>query len=118
MRWFFVFLLLALPLPAVAQNINQVTAPQAGGLTWTQVTCGSTTTPFGVAAGQYLTVQVPPSATQTVWFGWGGTAALTPAATTATPSQGYGAGTNISWGGGTGTCIVASGSQVISVGTK
>lgn len=116
MKWLALFL--AISVPAMAQNINQVTPPHTGGITWTSVTCGSTTTAFGVAGGQYLTVQVPPSATQTVWFGFGGTAASPTAATTTTPSQGYAAGTNIAWGGGTGSCIVVSGSQVISVGTK
>lgn len=103
---------------ARAQNIMQTVPPQGGGLTWTTVTCGATSTVFGVGGGQYLTVQVPPNATQTVWFGWGGSIASPTAATTTTPSQGYAAGTNIAWGGGTGSCIVAAGTQVISVGTK
>ncbi len=116
MKWLLLFLLVAFP--ASAQNINQVVPPHDGGMTWTTVTCASTSTNFGVDGGQYLTVQVPPTATQTVWFGWGGSIASPTAATTTTPSQGYAAGTNIVWGGGTGSCIVASGTQVISVGTK
>ncbi len=103
---------------AQAQNIMATTPPHDGGMTWVTVTCASTSTPFAVGGGQYLTVQVPPSATQTVWFGWGGTVASPTTATTTTPSQGYAAGTNIAWGGGTGACIVASGTQVISVGYK
>lgn len=117
-RMIFAVLLGLLAFPAAAQNIMQVVPPQDSGLTWTTVTCANTSTPFTVGGGQYLTVQVPPDATQTVWFGWGGSIASPTTATTATPSQGYAAGTNIAWGGGTGACIVAAGTQVISVGTK
>lgn len=112
------FLLALMIGSALAQNINQTVPPHDGGMTWTTVTCRSTSTNFGVGGGQYLTVQVPPTATQTVWFAWGGTVASPTTATTTTPSQGYAAGTNIAWGGGTGSCIVASGTQDISVGTK
>ncbi len=87
--------------------------PSNVGLNFVKVTCGTTTTAFGVTGASYLTVQIPPTAMQTVWFAWNGTAA-----TTAPPSQGYSATTNVTWGGGTGSCIVASGTQDITVGYK
>ena len=102
--------------PATAQGANvvtPVTAPNAMDITATAVTCGATSTAFGVTGSYYLKIQVPPTATQTVWFGWG-----TTAATTSTPSEGYTAGTDVAWGGGTGSCIVATGSQSITVLTR
>jgi hypothetical protein len=59
-----------------------------------------------------LSIQVPPGGS-TVWFAYG-----TASATTAPPSQGVAAGTTITWGGGTGSCIVATGTQAITVETK
>ena len=93
-----------------------------GNLTWIPITCTTTSTPFGINANQYLTVNIPVSG-GTVWFGWGfnqTTGAPNPA-TTAPPSQSYAGGTTgstIQWGAGTGSCITASGTQTISVGYK
>lgn len=108
-KWLALFLLAALP--ASAQTpFNAL--PNPGGMTWTTVTCGTSSTPFGVAGGSYLVVKIPATGS-TVWFGWG-----TNAATTATPSEDFAAGSLIQWGGGTGSCIVASGTQSITVGYK
>ena len=104
--------------PALADNVTKTTAPNPGGMTWISVTCGSTSTPFGIGAGEYMTVQIPLTASQSVFFGWGGSVASPTIATAAPPSQSYSAGTTITWGGGTGSCIVASGSQTISVGYR
>ena len=106
-----IFSVIALfPVHAYSQNTMQVTAPKNDVMTWTSVNCSTTSTPFGVAGRAYLTVQVPAG---TVCFGWDSNAA-----TLLPPSQCYTSGTVISWGGGTGSCIVASGTQAISVGTK
>ena len=87
-------------------------APNASQLTVTSVTCGSTSTALGVTGAAYLAIQVPPGGSQ-VCFAPGSTAA-----TTAAPSKCYSPGTDIQFAGGTGTCIVSTGSQAISVWTK
>lgn len=93
--------------------LASVPAPNTVNLQWTTVHCGSTSTPFGVTGNLYLTIQVPPAAVN-VGFAWGvgATATMLP------PSQVYGAQTNITWSGGTGACIVATGTQDISVGYR
>lgn len=110
-------MLALLPLAAHAQQqvnvVNNVVAPAAGYVTQTAVTCGATSTPLGVTGTTYLSVWIAPSASQTVCFGWGATAA-----TMSPPSQCFAAGTQISWSGGTGSCIVASGSQAVVVTTR
>lgn len=113
MRRTLAFLFVLLAWPAFGQQITKTTAPDNSGLAWSSVTCANTSTSLGVYAKNYLTVQVPPTASQNVCFAWGGAAA-----TTSPPSQCYAAGTNISWGGGTGACIVASSTQAISVGVQ
>ena len=89
-------------------------APNANTVTATTVTCGTSSTAFGVTGNTYLSVLVPPTATQNVGFAWGPSAT----ATTGPPSQLFGAGSAVSWGGGTGACIVATGTQTITVETK
>jgi hypothetical protein len=109
---------LILSAPVFAQTTSQTTAPNTGGMTHISVTCGTTSTAFGVAGSQYLTVQVPTTAAAPVFFGWGGTQAMPTTATTTTASQSYAAGSLITWGGGTGSCIVAFGTQAITVGYR
>ncbi len=89
-------------------------APNANSVTPTTVTCGTTSTAFGVTGNTYLGVLIPPTASQNVGFAWGAnaTATLNP------PSEVFSAGSMISWAGGTGACIVASGTQTITVETK
>lgn len=109
--------MLRLTLMAAAMTIGAVTSLAAAvgtNIVWTSVTCAATSTSFGLPTPGpiYLSVQVPPSAMQNVCFGWGQNAAtLNP------PSQCYGAGTVIEFQkGGTGSCIVSSGTQAITVG--
>jgi hypothetical protein len=106
------FLLLACP--AFGQQIIKTTAPDNSGVAWSSVTCAATSTPLAVYGKYYLTIQVPLGASQNVCFAWGASAT----ATTSPPSQCYEAGANISWGGGTGACIVGSSTQAISVGVQ
>jgi hypothetical protein len=105
--------LAALLLSGGAHAFTQTTPPDMTNIAWSTVTCGSTSTALP-AASTYQTIRIPATAGQLVWFTWG--QGVT--ATTATPSQDYGAGTNIVTGGGAGACIVAAGSQAISVGVK
>jgi hypothetical protein len=105
-------ILLLLPGIARAQYFNGTGAPSANGVNAATVTCGSSSTPFTVTGNNYLSIQTPIGGSQ-VCFAWGPSAT----ATTSPPSQCYAAGTNIAWGGGTGACIVATGSQAISVAT-
>jgi hypothetical protein len=97
------------------QVVTPTTAPNTQGITSTAVTCGTTSTPFGVTAIYYLHIHIPNGA-PTVWFAWNSNTA-----TTSPPSEDW-TGANgpidITWGGGTGSCIVASGTQVITVITK
>lgn len=110
----YALLLSLLASPSFAQAPSVVTTPPNNyGATATAVTCGTSSTSFGVSGRNYLSVNVPIGA-GTVWFAWGPGAT----ATTAPPSQSYNGGTTIQWGGGTGACIVASGTQAITVLTK
>lgn len=115
MRWLLAFLLLCGPV--LAQNIEQSTPPNNQGMTWNNITCGSSSTPFGAAnaGGQYLSIWIPPSAAN-VCFAWGGTVAVPLTATTSGPC--YPAQTSITWGGGYASCIASTGTQGIWVGTK
>ena len=100
---------------AHAQNVNVIggaLAPNATQLSIASVTCGTSSTPFNVTGVSYLAVQIP-SGGATVWFAPSGTAA-----TTAAPSKGWVGGTDFQLSGGSLNCIVASGSQVISVWYK
>jgi hypothetical protein len=112
-RWLAALWLL---LPAVAQAqpapLSVVIPPGTVGVTATSVTCGTSSTPFGVTGTTYLSVTIPPGAGN-VWFAWNGSTA-----TTAPPSQAFTGGTTITWGGGTGTCIVSTGTQAITVITR
>lgn len=101
------------PLPTTGAGGTVSTTPSASAVTPTTVTCGTTSTAFGVTGTSYLSVWVPPADTANVCFGWGSNAA-----TTSAPSQCFGPGTAVSWGGGTGACIVATGTQPIVVETK
>jgi hypothetical protein len=93
--------------------MSTVDAPNPATVTWTAVTCGTSSTPFGITGASYLSVHMPPGAVNT-GFGWGSSPA-----TMAAPSQVYAAGSpDIKWHGGTGSCIVATGTQVITVGTR
>ena len=105
---------------AMAQSFPvQMNGLNTGGMTFVQVTCGASSTGLGVAGASYLTVQVPSTASQLVYFNWGGTVALPVTAVANASNQSYGAGSKIDWpGGGTGACIVASGTQVVTVGYK
>ncbi len=89
------------------------TAPSTVGTTFTSVTCGSTSTSFGVTGTSYLAINIPITATQNVYFAWNGATA-----TVSPPSEGFAPGTTVAWGGGTGSCIVASGTQAVTVVTK
>ncbi len=101
------------PLPTTGTGGTVSPAPSASAVTATSVTCGSTSTALGVTGVSYLSVLIPPAASQNVCFAWGaGTA------TTSPPSQCFAPGVAVSWGGGTGACIVASGSQAITVESK
>lgn len=102
------------PLPVTATFSGSVTAapaPSTTGTTTTNVTCGTSSTAFGVTGTTYLSVSVDSNATQAVCFGWG----ADPAVTT---RQCFSGPAILSWGGGTGSCRVASGTQVVSVVTK
>lgn len=119
MRTFFLLLLLlAVPFMAHAQGgagiFQSGQAPNANNVTGTTVTCANTSTAFGVSGSAYLSILVPPTATQNVCFAWGPSAA----ATTAPPSECFAAGSLFNWGGGTGACIVATGTQTITVETR
>jgi hypothetical protein len=92
--------------------LSSVGAPNTINLTWKTLNCGATSTPFGAVGLVYLTIQIP-SGGQSVGFGWNAAAA-----TMASPSQVFQAGTTIVWGGGTGSCIVASGTQPITIGYR
>lgn len=104
--------------PAIADNGSPVyvmggaLAPNTNQITETAVTCGATSTPFGVTGAAYLAVQTPIGGV-TVCFGVG-----TNAATLNPPSKCYPGGTDFQFAGGTGTCIVAASTQAISVWTK
>lgn len=116
MKFLLALLLLLLPAAAGAQSSSFFTftaAPNASQVTSSTVTCAATSTPLGVTANQYLSIALPPSGA-TVCFAWGANAT----ATTAPPSQCFTAGTVLAWGGGTGACIVATGTQAITVGVK
>lgn len=95
-------------------RIGTMSDPASTALTWSSVTCAATSTSLGVTAASYMTVLIPPDATATkVCFSWNASTA----ATLTPPSQCYGAGTLIKWTqGGTGKCIVPSGTQAITVG--
>lgn len=88
-------------------------APNASQVTAANVTCAATSTPLGVTANQYLSINLP-SGGSAVCFAWGAGAT----ATTAPPSQCFAAGTTLAWGGGTGACIVATGTQAITLEIK
>jgi hypothetical protein len=117
MKRLLVALSIGLSTPASAQ-IFYPSAPNNIGTTWISVTCGTTSTPFGISAGQYLSVQVPPTSTQNVFIAWGGVGATPTTATTTATTQQYAPGWTATWGGGMGSCIVASGTQAITVGYK
>lgn len=87
-------------------------APSAGNVTSTAVTCAATSTALGVTGASYLSVLIPLSG-QNVCFGWGNAAA-----TLSPPSQCFSPGTLVAWGGGTGSCIVASSTQAVTVNTR
>lgn len=98
---------------ATAQPVT--TAPNANVISWATVTCGATSTPFGVTGNQYLTVNIPPDATATkVCFQYGPNAV----ATLLPPSQCFPPATTFTFGGGTGACIVSTGTQAVTVGTR
>lgn len=102
----------AVPLAGDSNGGIVTTAPLTSGITATSVTCGTTSTalPTGIT---YLHINVPPTVTQSVCFAWNGnTATMTP------PSECYSPPVDLTWGGGTGSCIVASGSANITVITK
>jgi hypothetical protein len=109
-----VLILIAAMVAAHAQNtyFSFPQAPNTLGTTPTSVTCGSSSTPLGVTGNSYISIQIPPGG-QNVCF-----ALKSTAATLNPPSQCFGGGTTFGWGGGTLTCIVASGSQAITVETK
>lgn len=109
-------LLILLPSTAAAQSASFfgfTDAPNASQVTASAVTCAATSTPLGVTANQYLSINLPAGGA-TVCFAWGpgATATLTP------PSQCFAAGTTLAWGGGTGACIVATSTQAITLETK
>ena len=120
MRTFIALLLgfLTISAPAFAQGTQPVwvyggaLAPNASGLSLATVTCNATSTPLGVTGAAYLAIQIPPGGIQ-VCFAPGSTAA-----TNAPPSKCYPAGVDFQFSGGTATCIVAAGSQTISVWLK
>ena len=114
MRSPFAFLAALCLAPTICSAQIITNPPSASGVTFSTVTCATTSTAFVVRGGSYLSVQVPPSAAGTVWFAWGEAAT----ATLAPPSQGFLGGATLNWSGGTGACIVASGTQAISVGTR
>lgn len=88
-------------------------APNANNTVATKVTCAATSTPFGVSGSAYLSVLIPPAGS-TVCFAWGtnATATLSP------PSECFTGGSLFNWGGGTGSCIVTSSTQDITVETN
>jgi len=94
------------------------TAPITGTPTQATVTCGNTSTQLlaASAAGSFIRVSVPPGGS-TVWFNWAGAAAVA-----ATPSDPITAGNAIWWTTYVPTsvinCIVASGSQAVTVISK
>ncbi len=102
---------------AISARAQQVfefpNAPNANSITSTAVTCGTTSTPFGVTGNTYLGAFIPPTG-QNVGFASGpnATATMTPPSVVLVP------GAIASWAGGTAACIVASGTQVITVETK
>jgi hypothetical protein len=71
---------------ARAQSLSALPLFNPGGMTWVSVTCGTTSTPLGVSASQYLVVQVPSTASQVVFFGWGSAAATTTTASESSPA--------------------------------
>lgn len=101
------------PLPTTGAGGSVSLAPSANSVTATAVTCATTSTALGVTGTSYVSILIPPTATQNVCFAWNAATA-----TTSPPSQCFGPGTAVSWGGGTGACIVATGSQAITVETK
>lgn len=116
MRAIAFLLVLLLPIAAARADggFNFSNAPNANNLTGTAVTCGATSTALGVTGNSYLSISIPPGpATQTVCFAWGPSAT----ATMSPPSECFTQGALFSFAGGTGACIVASGSQAITVET-
>ena len=101
------------PLIGDAQGNIVAVAPNTIGIVSTSVTCSTSSTPFGVSGPMYLHVNIPPNVTQQVCFAWNATAA-----TLSPPSECYTPPTDLTFQGGTGTCIVASGSALITVITK
>jgi hypothetical protein len=119
-KWAALVLLLVLLVAAQANaQTNSAGVPSANSMTFVAVSCGTTSTPFGQASRDYLTVNIPPTVTQTaVWFSWGINAGTGQpnAATVGPPSQAFVPGQTLAWAGGTGSCIVASGTATITVG--
>ncbi len=95
--------------PAFA--FTETVPPSMSQMTWSTVTCGTTTTPLP-AASTFMLIKIP-QAGATVFFGFSGNPA-----TTSTPSVDFPGGTWVTFGGGQSQCIVASGTQPISVGVK
>lgn len=101
------------PLSGDSNGNFLTTAPNTALTTWVAINCGTVSTPFGVTGTTYLHVQIPNTVVQNIGFGWNGTpATLTP------PSEVFGGNVDFDFAGGTGSCIVASGTASITVGYK